>query len=72
MSDQEAILQELNLILATTKQINNNLVNSIELLRLEVHEPATHSKRVLSYSHKEMVAKNVEVLSSILDVLNAM
>lgn len=88
---QNEILQELELILATTKQINNNLVKSIELLGLDVEikesvmlsdseqkrsensiaDTGTKQKSPMTYSYKEMVDKNVQVLTSILQVLNA-
>ena len=89
--EQNEILQELELILATTRQINNNLVKSIELLGLDVEikesvilsdsgqkgsqnsiaDTRTKPNSSMTYSYKEMVDKNVQVLTSILQVLNA-
>ncbi|ODV76700.1 uncharacterized protein CANTADRAFT_58054 [Suhomyces tanzawaensis NRRL Y-17324] len=72
---QETILAELNMILTTVKQIDSNLVKSIGLLEESVDIQKNGQPNLIwindSLTYKEMVVRNVQALSDVLKMLDA-
>ncbi|CUM46565.1 uncharacterized protein AC631_02019 [Debaryomyces fabryi] len=71
---QEAILLELKMILETVRNIDRNIVKSIELLQdptsTNLHKSNNNTQKDLN--HNDLIKKNIEVISDILRMLDSL
>ena len=71
---QETILLELRMILETVKDIDRNIIKSIELLR----EPTSTNlhknghKVQIDLNHDDLIKRNIETISDILRMLDSL
>lgn len=71
---QETILLELKMILETVKDIDRNIIRSIELL-LEPTSTNLHkngNKAQIDLNHSDLIKRNIETISDILRMLDSL
>lgn len=71
---QEKILLELKMILETVKDIDRNIIRSIELL-LEPTSTNLHkngNKAQIDLNHSDLIKRNIEAISDILRMLDSL
>mmetsp|Transcript_3805 Transcript_3805/g.4225 ORF Transcript_3805/g.4225 Transcript_3805/m.4225 type:complete len:96 (+) Transcript_3805:143-430(+) len=71
---QETILLELKMILETVKNIDRNIIKSIELLQdpTSVNLYKNNKQTQIDLNHNGLIEKNIETISDILRMLDSL